>query len=172
MNKQEISTLLEICSFFFVGIDLYGKERMTKMQETFLGFSERIYQHLLSIKNFEWSKHRRSKFMISVYILTGVIEVSYYIIITSKQDFYEFFSEFNFWAIVIIPISAGSMFCLFLLPVLFSIIIILFAAISMVEVVNFILRGMIWAFRFYQIEGVFLFIGTLMFLLSKYWQLY
>ena len=77
MNKQELAALLEVISFFFVGLDLYGKERLGKMQTNILELSDKIYNRLTNVQNFEWNKQRSSKFMKVVYWITGFIELTF-----------------------------------------------------------------------------------------------
>jgi hypothetical protein len=179
MNKQEIAALLEVISFFFVGLDLYGKERLGKMQANILELSDKLYTRLTNANDFEWNKQRRSRFMKTVYLITGAVEVGciIYNLIESGNPFKDFSFQFSqiLWYLLWSILIAAGLFLTFgfiMLPILLGIVAIIVLIIIAIQIVNIFLRILIWAFRFYRIEGVFLFIGTLLFIVSKYWQLY
>jgi len=163
MNKQELAALLEVISFFFVGLDLYGKERLGKMQTNILELSDKIYNRLTNVQNFEWNKQRSSSFMKVVYAISGIASLVQSIV-TFLDDGHRSIG----FLIFMLPFSFGA----YLFTVLLVIVFIMGVAILLIRLVNLILRFLIWAFKFYQIEGVFLFIGTILFMVSKYIQLY
>lgn len=177
MNKQELAALLEVISFFFVGLDLYGKERLGKMQNNILELSDRIYERLSNAENFDWTHQRGSKFMKIIYLITGAIELGVAIFILIKIDYsalsFEWTRVHVYLFISILVMAAAFLFFGFIMfPILLAIIAILIITILSIRTVNLFLRFLSWAFKFYQIEGVFLFIGTILFIVSKYIQLY
>ncbi len=177
MNNQQVAALLEIISFFFVGLDLYGKERLTKMQEGILNLSNSLYSKITNAENFEWNKNRNSKFLRVVYVASGLIEVVWVTVnigqlLPSEKELgdahwtlYVFIGFFSLIAIVIF-------FGVIMGAILVSTLLIVAVTIVSARLLNYFLRLIIWAFRLYKIEGVFLFIGTILFIVSKYVQLF
>jgi hypothetical protein len=177
MNKQEIAALLEVISFFFVGLDLYGKERLGKMQNNILELSDRIYNRLLNAENFDWSQQRGSKFMKVIYIVAGSIELIGLLFILININYSELSFKITdlprYLGLSLLFVALAFLtFGFIMFPILISIVAILVFMIVAIRTVNLLLRVLIWAFKFYQIEGVFLFIGTILFIISKYYQLY
>jgi hypothetical protein len=177
MNKQELAALLEVISFFFVGLDLYGKERLGKMQNNILELSDKIYERLSNAENFDWTHQRGSKFMKVIYLFAGTIELGGIVFLLIKIDYSELnfeWSQFHVYLFTAVLLAAVAFlfFGFIMFPILIALVVILVALIVSIRMVNLFLKFLIWAFKFYQIEGVFLFIGTILFIVSKYFQLY
>ena len=170
MTKQELSVLLETISFFFVGIDLYGRDRLQRMQESILEFTEKLKTKITQFSDFQWSKNRRSKFMVTVYIVAGLIVMGFLakVYFLDRDPLF----EHSIGDVIRVAAIALILYIGVLLGLLVAAVVLLFLIIGLTAFINLLIRGMIWTFQFYEIEGLFLFIGTVLFLWSKYFQLY
>src|SRR5690348_15833525 len=72
MNNEKAAALLEIVSFFFVGIDFYGSDRLRKAQDRLIRSSECLRDRINSMQNFEWKKSRANRFMLVIYLSSAL----------------------------------------------------------------------------------------------------
>jgi hypothetical protein len=169
MSNEQIAALLEVVSFFFVGIDLYGPERLGKAQNRLLIASEYLHDKINHLQGFEWRKQRRNKFMLIVYTI-NIGLTAYWL-----ESGLGFISEIKTASIgeiiggtFLFVFGYGFALMLFLMAIVFS----MGLLNVLISVINYCVKALVKILKSYQMEGVFLFIGTTLFLISKYVQFY
>jgi len=223
MSNQQISIILETISFFFVGLDLYGRERLAKVHSNILLTSEKTIQLIDFIRESGWSSKKSMALMNIAYSLTaflaafgfsnfvytaGLKDWNFNTVISSWISFFlaaitfanwklEISSKISVYLIGVLLISCAITLFLvpnkgpyfvfdiagFLLIITFSLGFILLGILISVSILLFAFLFLLWILKnaFYlfkrvlditKFEGLLLIIGTLLFIFSKYLQLF
>lgn len=158
MTKIELSALLEVLSFMFVTIDLYGKQRIEKTNTRLILILDKINQSLNSFNNLSWSNSRTQKMMRALYVLSGALSLLWYWYLQYSAEDNETFSPF--FLIILAPAS------------LFFILMFIVLVLVSILVSTWILKStssiLVNALRIVNFEGLLLMLGSIMFFVSKY----
>jgi hypothetical protein len=168
-SKTELlSAMLEVISFFLVTIDLYGRERLDRLQNRFAVAVEVMQEArgLRIIERFDFNKHKITKSLLNNFIRVTVIGMFIaswwwlYIIVENFVDPYvgSYVSIFVASVVGIVGsflITYYGIHYLFGLPLVIWIVALIF------------LRSINALFIKYKLEGIFLCVGAVLFLCSK-----
>jgi hypothetical protein len=171
MTNQQLSILFETISFFFVAIDLYGRDRLERTHDRLLIILDKITSIIEYIRDFDWSKSRSSKLMMFTYVLSGV------------GTMYLFFVQFpigwddlSFGKVLtmILPVIFlfGFAFGIILVGLLLAMSLLIFSSLAMAWIIKIIFYGLSQLLRTINFEGLLLVIGSMMFVISKFLQLF
>ncbi|HMG90125.1 MAG TPA: hypothetical protein VK589_08690 [Chryseolinea sp.] len=73
MSNQQWSVLLETVSFFFVAIDLYGRERLERTHNNLMTSGEKLSSAINKLQGQKWNADRNKLFLWVLYSIAGVI---------------------------------------------------------------------------------------------------
>ena len=164
LSNGQWAILLEALSFFFVTLDLWGKQNLEKAHERIGGMSERFKKWAITIG------FANSKLMSKTFSIFGFVIGILFSVIFVRYAVYPlmFNSDHNIGFT-----TAGIMFIIvaLLIPIYLSgtthAVSILFVSIFE-RILDAILSIFLWVLKKVKFEGVLLLIGAIAFLISKY----
>lgn len=155
MNNQEISSLMEIFSFFFVTLDLYGKDRLNKTNQKLIGSTDWINEKIDSFRESKWSSGKNRYILYVLYVFAFVFTLVIFIIDPQESVFSTLFFFVITYVFVLLGVLLAS-----------AVIIALMLAISWLLKQS--IMHMIRLLSFLNFEGLLLGFGSMLFLVSKY----
>lgn len=164
MSQSQVAIVLEVLSFVFVTIDLYGKRRLLNTQEKLLSFSDSFLKQINQVSQHGWNKGKSRKLMRIIYIIslfTGMLGPYFYV----KDALSSPYTEFE-WMWVFLTMGIG--YVISLLVILFGILILLILFLFFMWIGRSILQATIWILKLINFEGLLIIVGTLLFFLGKY----
>lgn len=158
MSRPEFAALIEVLSFMFVTIDLYGKNRLEKTNNNLVERLDRIQKSLDSLTGITWRKAAIHPVMVFIYSLALVIVIA---------QFYGIVANGRHLDILTIGIIALTSILTGLISVMLLLALFLFCMWFLKTVSNFF----VFILGVVNFEGLLLVIGALMFFFSKYLDL-
>jgi len=173
MTNQHWSVLLETVSFFFVAIDLYGRERLERTQVKILSANVKLSSIIVKMQTRKWNDRGNRVFLRVIYFMTGIVAVAFYFTSSLPSDAFPggFTVENATGYIFGTAIFLFSFYCMILLGILLASALFLFLVLCVLWLSKLLFSALNHLFRLTNFEGLLLITGSLMFLISKYLQL-
>lgn len=160
MTAEKWSAVLEIVSFFLVTIDLFGKTRLVELQKRVNGIADRLRNMKLSTSYWNWFLGFQKLVSESQEIgclLRGVFMLLFAFYLKGA------FREWGINGLWQIPAGVLAAFVIFFTPFL-----ILWLLIGLLEVfLDSFLSGIIFLITKFNLQGLMLVTGAILFLISK-----
>ena len=174
MSNQEISIVLEVISFFLVAIDLYGRARLERTYKFLIQLLDKSSGIVNRIRNLEWEKEKEERIKKKVYkvfilivVLTFLIYPFIFIHDTSLNP-----DMPGRWFFVIFASFLASTFTA--MSIIAIVIALILAIVVGFLVLTWVIRSIVYVFisilSMTKMEGLLLITGSLIFIVSKYYE--